>query len=63
MAHEPYMKGHAMMVLARTSDGKLELKLLLLLLLLLLLAVRGRGTGRACVEAIFLTPCIQAGWM
>ena len=61
MAHEPYMKGHAMMVLARTSDGKLELKLLLLLLLLL--AVRGRGTGRACVEAIFLTPCIQAGWM
>ena len=56
MAHEPYMKGHAMMVLARTSDGKLEL-------LLLLLAVRGRGTGRACVEAIFLTPCIQAGWM
>ena len=62
VAHEPYMKGHAMMVLACTSDGKLELKLLLLLLLLLL-AVRGRGTGRACVEAIFLTPCIQAGWM
>ena len=63
VAHEPYMKGHAMMVLACTSDGKLELKLLLLLLLLLLPAVRGRGTGRACVEAIFLTPCIQAGWM